>query len=288
MNRLNWTYPSDSGKNYNIGLLHWPRLGHLLVYCNAKIVLIDYKVLKTTSYSLFVEDELFDLEIERKGDQFFYSLEINEAADTPRNRFRKKQERQHWRKTLLLFAGLALAVSMLLIGMKCWNRNLNPERADQILTEKGIETVARIQVDNQKYGYFFIASGKTTDIELDLKFPHLLENGMPLSEGDEFIVRFVPGKPRIQQIDFSRPTENQLRSYFARAEAKYAQLHPDISQQLLSCLTQAAFELEGVGGLADFVFQETSPEENPTHNRQSFQRLVRGVPFQKLRQEKCW
>ena len=74
--------------------MHGAESGHLMVYCNTNIVLIDFEILQSKTYSFFIEDELCELSIERKDDQFFYGFEINKKADTPLNRQRRKIEKQ--------------------------------------------------------------------------------------------------------------------------------------------------------------------------------------------------
>ena len=52
--------------------------------------MLDFRVLKSKEYSFFIDDELCELTIEKKGDHFFYSFEFNRKADTPLNRAIKK------------------------------------------------------------------------------------------------------------------------------------------------------------------------------------------------------
>ena len=89
MSQFNWTYLAPSGKKHHVGLFHGENTGHVMIYCNSKVVLVDFKVRETKSYSIFIEEELCEIGIERKADRFVYGFDINKEADTPLNRKRK-------------------------------------------------------------------------------------------------------------------------------------------------------------------------------------------------------
>ncbi len=95
-----------------MGLYHGTQSGHLLVYCNSKVVLIDFKVRESKTYSMFLDDELLELKLDRRKDKFFYSFQINKEADTPRNRQRIENERRDVRRAMILLAGFLLLVTL--------------------------------------------------------------------------------------------------------------------------------------------------------------------------------
>jgi hypothetical protein len=111
---------------------------------------------------------------------------------------------------------------------------------------------------------------------------------MPLESGDEFVVVYAQEHPEINRIYFDRPTEKQLGRYHRRAAGRYAQLHPDEAPSIIACMVEVAYQLNGVGGLADFYFQNVPPEENPGHNKITYLRLTRDLPFQKMVKKECW
>jgi len=73
-----------------------------MVYCNARIVIIDFSVLSTKNYSFYINDELCDLIVEEKDGKFSYGFKVDQVTDTPRNRGRRKMVRSQVRQTLLL------------------------------------------------------------------------------------------------------------------------------------------------------------------------------------------
>ena len=75
-------------------------------------MIIDFHVLETKTYPLFLDDELCELTVEKKDNQFRYGFDINRKADTPRNRQRKVVEKKHWRQTLLFFGAMGVVIAL--------------------------------------------------------------------------------------------------------------------------------------------------------------------------------
>jgi len=99
---MTWTYLGDNGARHQIGLFHGDTTGHLLVYCNARIVVIDFSVLSSRNYSFYINEELCDLIVEEKEGKFSYGFKVDQITDTPRNRGRRKLFRSELRQTLIL------------------------------------------------------------------------------------------------------------------------------------------------------------------------------------------
>ena len=114
MSQMSWTYIADDGARYDVGLFHGDRTGHLLVYCNARIVVIDFSVLASKNYSFFINDELCDLVIEEKDGKFLYGFQVDEGTATARNRGRRKMLRTEVRQSLLI--GFLFILIILMIG----------------------------------------------------------------------------------------------------------------------------------------------------------------------------
>jgi len=110
---MTWTYLGDDGSRHNIGLFHGDNTGHLLVYCNARIVVIDFSVRATKNYSFYINDELCDLAVEEKEGKFSYGFKVDQVTDTPLNRQRRKMIRSQVKQTLLL--GLIFILFIVLV-----------------------------------------------------------------------------------------------------------------------------------------------------------------------------
>lgn len=276
-------------------MFHGPKTGHLMVHCNLRVVLIDFHVLESKTYPLFLDDELCELKIEKKNGQFYYAFEINRQVDTPRNRQRKKVEKKHWRQTLIFFGAMAIAVALFTGFFIRYDARQKEKNREVLLADHGEETVARIDglSDDGKSTHIrfsFIAEGEARSGELDYptSLPVILDFGMPLVEGDEFTVRFVNGNPRMWELHLDQPSEAQAARYREQALARHAALHPELTARYVECLVNIAYELKGISGLAAFCYQDVSPDRNPTANRPAYQRLVRDVPFQQRVERECW
>jgi hypothetical protein len=288
--QFNWTYPGDDKKLYHVGLFHGKRTGHVLVHCNARIMLIDFGVLDSKTYTFFINDELFELKLDRKGDRFFYTLEIDNRADTPKNRARKKVERRYWLQTLLVILGLAAIVTVSIFLFKGNKSN----STDWLAGERAAAySKVRFEPDptQSTIQYHFIVEswpyqGKKT---VSAQNGWLLDdNSMPLMPGDEFKVEYSPDQPELNQILLDHPSPEQVERYKTRALQRHLELNRDDNRVLVKCMIDIAFEQKGVAGIADFYFQDIATELNPANNRNSYSRLTKDVSFQKKVADECW
>ena len=264
-----------------------------MIYVGKKIVTIDFNVLDSKDYTFFIDNELIRIKLERRGDEMFYFFEIDKKADTPMNRARWAMERKFLRQLLI---GLAIFI-LLITGFTLFFKNQKASgfsKAEELLATQGVETVAKVTVASgdpkPEITYHFVAKnqGYSSKPSVQSQPLVLLKNGMPLESGDEFMVLYVPSNPAVSRIDFDRPSKRQIKTYLIRATEKHLSLHPNEALQVVECMVQVAYEMEGIGGLAKFYFQNIPPTENPTHNENSFFRLVRSLPFQKKVEKDCW
>ncbi|MEO1257513.1 MAG: hypothetical protein AAFZ15_01905 [Bacteroidota bacterium] len=293
MKHYGWTYVAGGGRNIPVGLYHSSKKGHLIIYVGKKITTIDFSVLDTKEYTFFIDNELCRIKLERRGDEMYYFFEIDKKADTPMNRARWAMERKFLK---MLLGGLAVFI-LIIVGTFFFIdgfRNPTPASAEKLLNAKGVETVARVTVDRGEpkpdITYHFIAQNQDYSSKPSLQSQPLvlLKNGMPLESGDEFVVLYIPSNPSVSRIDFDRPSERQISIYQKRAAQKHLSVNPGEAPQIADCMVKTAYEMEGIAGLAKFYFQNTPPSENPAHNKNSFFRLVRSLPFQKKIKEDCW
>ena len=111
MSQITWTYVDDDGYRHKVGLFHGDSTGHLLVYCNTRIVVIDFGVQASKNYSFFINEELCDIAVEEKEGKFSYGFTIDQITDTPRNRGRRKMIRSQMKQSLALGAGFVLVIA---------------------------------------------------------------------------------------------------------------------------------------------------------------------------------
>jgi len=289
LNRYTWTYAAGDGKNYHVGLFHGNRTGHVLIYCNANIVAIDFSVFESKKYSFFIDDELCGIHLDRRGDEMFYFFEIDKVSDTPRNRVRHQLERRYFKQMWLAMAAFAGVVGLIIGAIFLKDR---PIASDALLPEKSSQTVGRVTIDKSaapfKVAYHFVAGNQGYTAKPTAKQMTGLSDGLPLEPGDEFVVYYAYHDPRANRIDFTQPTNKQIGIYLQRTKEKYLQLHPAGAGPLLDCMIEVAYDMKGMSGLADFYFQDVPSAANPAHNEHSFQRLAREVPYLQKVKETCY
>ena len=274
--------------------MHGAESGNLLVYCNTDIVLIDFKVHRSHTYSFFIEEELCELSIERTGDQYLYSFDLNMEADTPLNRRRKQINKRHLWQSLAFLGGFLILVASLTLGFTYWNKYSSNNQFLYGDGSIGRETVAKISIDPADEGrlvtYFFIAQGKNYSAKTEFKknSTPFFKHGMPLEGGDEFMVKYAVNNPSINEIDYNRPSHKQITTYRSRAIERHLEFHPELDWDYCACVADIAFDMRGINGLADLYFQRTSEEDSPKHNSNSYKRLVRSPRFTQKVEEKCW
>lgn len=297
MAQFNWLYLGENGRKYNVGLFHGDRTGHLMVMCNARIVLIDFGVQQAKDYSFFIDDELFELSVEGKPGAYAYNCSINEDADTPRNRIRKKQKRLDFRKSVAIITMFALVIIGAL-GFAVVNQKAEPPPVDQaaLLSREGMETIARIHLDKEALkddstnsavvSYSFVANGHVRNFEQTLESTVI--NGFPLESGDEFRVKYLLKRPKQHRLDFDQPTKQQLKRYVDRTIRKHQDLNPDFTNRQARCRVEAAYRLGGMEALAVLFHQNTPQRENADFNKLIYQKFTRDIPFQKAVEKDCW
>jgi len=113
LNQQKWTFLDDFGRQHKVGIYHSPSSGNLLIYCNAKIVLIDFLITASKDYSFFIEEELCMIKVEKEEDSSFsYNFSVNKKVDTPLNKLRESREKKY-----LLYSLIIIFVFLLLIGL---------------------------------------------------------------------------------------------------------------------------------------------------------------------------
>lgn len=266
-----------------------------MVYCNQKVVLIDFGVFDSRSYPLFLDDELFHLQVERKNGQYFYGFQMDKEADTPRNQARRLTEKKHWKQTLVFVAILAFAVTIVTIIGRSQKEDQGDTaaRAELILHHgkmaEGIVEGIYQHEDQTTIRYSFKVNGQSYSGREALSplAGAVLPNGLPLKEGDQFAVRYVGDRPGWNSIQLDHPTEAQIRYYREMALNTHQEYHPDQTHSLIECLLDVAYAQQGLTGYAAFIFQTASATENPFANKLTYQRLTRADDFKNARQQQC-
>jgi uncharacterized protein YpmB len=110
LNHYTWTYVGDNGYSAIVGLYHSSKSGHVMIYVDKKIVVVDFSIRDSKTYTFFINDELCEVKLERKDLKMVYTFEINQDANTPRNQQRKKEEKKHLKQSFAFFGLVLLGI----------------------------------------------------------------------------------------------------------------------------------------------------------------------------------
>ena len=291
MAQCTWTYVSDEGRKYNVSAFHGPNTGHLLVMCNLKILLIDFSVIHSKSYSFFLGEDLFVLDLDRQGNKFYYDFQIDFDVDTPINRRRKALAKKHWFQSLAFFGFLIACIFMFTsLVIKSKPNQSFTYAADFPIDSTRFAPAQVVVLPGEKplnIEYQFVVYGNLYRTRTSIP-DSILSNGMPLVNGDEFKVYFSKYNPETNTIDFDQPTNRQIELYQQRAAQKHAALNSNMPASLIRCTVGTAYDFAGIDGLADVYHQDIPPKDNPRHNINSFRRLTRDVEFNRQRNIACY
>ncbi len=277
MGQYTWQYV-ETQQPQVVTLYHGDTTGHVLITLNNKILVIDFKVRETKSYSFFIDEELCEVNIKRINDSFNYTFEINKTVQTPLNERRKKTEKKHLWQTVGFFGLILLITVSIGVGLH-WNKDQKMK-----ISYYGGEAAAILTLSEDENKYVYEIDGLFYENEL-LELPEFI-NDFPLETNDEFMIRYSKYKPDKHQFSFEKPTEKQIQKYKERAIEKELKLSPKKSRLQATCLVEIAFEMKGISAVADFYFQDKSEKENSKYNENTYKRLIRSVDFKKYTQ-KC-
>lgn len=252
-----------------------------MVYLNSKVIIIDFQVLETKTYSFFIEEELCEIEVERKeDDRFAYGFKINQDVDTPLNRQRKAKEKSDMRKTYWFATGF---FAIILIGSLIFAYAYRQKKQRLAQTLSNASRAVAVQVvqqrqDSVELKFQLEFQGLTRDYVRSVPIEAII-TPFPLETGDEFNLRFSLYKPSINQFDFESITYTQLGRYRDRTIAIHQKSHPELTEDQVACQVDIAFQLYGIDGMANFYFQNQQTKDSPRFNQDSFQKLIRDLPY---------
>ncbi len=290
MNQVNWTFVSNTGKKYELRILHGEKTGHVLILNNMKVLRIDFKVLESKNYSFFIDDELIEIKIHKEEKAFSYSFDIDHDTDTPLNRAKKIQNKKFWIYTAAFFIFLGVVIFGFKAAMQSFNSKMSNETYEILLESQGIDDMAIIFVDslNHKIKYTFISSGVIMDMEMSYTAFDIQNSPLfPLVDEQTYMIRYVPTKPSVHRIDFNRPDQKTLNGIFAKCIQRHAQFNPDLNQTNVECEVEATYKHYGLSGLANIFYQNESESFDQRSNRKTFEEMKQSALFNREVIETC-
>jgi len=83
MSEARWTFYGPQSGHQTMGLYHGDESGHVVVYHNSNVIIVDFQILESKSYSIHFNDCLITLGIERDGNDFDYSFKRKSLTIEP-------------------------------------------------------------------------------------------------------------------------------------------------------------------------------------------------------------
>lgn len=75
MAQIFWNIPNTSGPDYEVGLYHGEKSGHVIVYSGTAILRIAFSVTTTASYSFLLGETLYMIRLTHTEEEWKYNLE---------------------------------------------------------------------------------------------------------------------------------------------------------------------------------------------------------------------
>lgn len=309
MAQVGWTLIDNQSRPQKVGLYHGDSSGHLVIYCNMKMVQVDFNVKESRTYSFFIEDEFCEVSIiKTKDGRFEYSCTINKTADTPLNRARKvvkKKENVHFRWFGL---GGGIVLSMLIAFLLYFNHEQDKKKINDFyiasthngsqmsrITKNGQRTEATIYVLGNSARRHIIYSFVTADqtrVSGEYHLPDstaafLMPNGIPPETGYAFEAVYLPKNPEKHFISLLRPTKATQQILISRATAAEIAAHPEHTSAYSACLVETAYKMMGWESMLFFIHQNRPTAESERYNRDTYLRFVRGNDLSEYVKRKC-
>lgn len=279
MAHTTWIYADGSGINHTVGLYHGNTDGHVAIYCDKKIIQIDFGVKTNEIYSFFIEDELCEIHlIKQKNDVFYYEFKVNKVVNTPKNKERKRIQQLEYKQLALFGLALLCFVIGLLLFHHYQKNQKKPENSyyatypssitrDQLalLYTSGKKGLARFYVTpgSPKIIYAFQTISQTqvsASISANSNQPLQLPSGFRLNDQDAFEVIYLPDNPLVHIIDFRTPHPNTIRNYILAAIETERYSHPQSNNGRCNCIVETILQEKGWEYLAPICQQNDSPQ----------------------------
>ena len=79
MAQAGWTYTDLFGRKFYIGLYHGDESGHVVLYVNNKISIIDFNINDSKNYAIYIGRDLLKIELDNSSGDFTYRLSMDES-----------------------------------------------------------------------------------------------------------------------------------------------------------------------------------------------------------------
>ncbi len=114
-----WTFHDQTGTEHSFGIFHGEESGHFVAYLDDRVMIIDFGILDNKSYNFFFERELLRFNIQKKDNEFFYTLKVDKETNTELNVEIKKERKDEIHIIILII----LIVVVVFLSLYLRSRN---------------------------------------------------------------------------------------------------------------------------------------------------------------------
>lgn len=251
----------------------------MVLYCNQRIVAVDFSVLESKQYTFFIDDELCEVQLKREGEYFRYYFNLNREVDTDRNREIRKTDRKNWRWT----AVIATLIVVLGVLFALWMSNSSKGKHADWLAEnmhaannvKAMVTQPRAPGEPLYLAYMYGGKAYKHQVEsADFEFP------LPLEIGDELLLKCAWEDYSVCSLLLKEALDTtQLALFMERTAFAHQEFNPDKDAATVQCEVEAAYEFQALEGLANLMYQQRAPEKAVSGNRERYLAMLRDEGF---------
>ena len=287
MPRFKWIYLEGDGVQHHVELFHGRMKGHVLISCNGSILVTDFDVRQSKSYTFFINEELCKIHMKRKGLKFTYNFEIDKKANTPLNQLRRERQNRYNVYLGLIILGFVVICSIVV----AFNRKVHIERTgvDPWLAYSESSSEAdelyfggiAYNPDDQLLIYSSIGSN-TYSKNLE---GFIAINGWPFEVGQEYAVRLRNGD---LIVDWHKPSDKTLNAFrsrvFEQLDYEALKLQGYSNKQ---CIDALIANYTTAYGLASFMFSQLEKSDNEYANNESYTALLRSDQMKETYNQIC-
>lgn len=288
MPRFKWIYLEGDGVQHHVELFHGRMKGHVLISCNGSILVTDFDVRQSKSYTFFINEELCKIHMKRKGLKFTYNFEIDKKANTPLNQLRRERQNRYNVYMGLLILGIVIICSVVVR----FNRKVHIERT-------GVDPWLAYSEPKPEYEelvhYGRIHRSSNYEHSISISFGihsysknldgFIAINGWPFEAGQEYAAQLRNGD---LIVDWHKPSDKTLNEFRSRAfeQLDYEELklkgytNKDCVDSMIANYTTAY-------GLASFMFSDLEKDVNEYANNESYIALLRSDQMKETYNQIC-
>ena len=255
MNQYQWTFLDNERRRHNVGIAHSPKSGHLVVYCDARVVLIEFRVLAARTFPFFIEEELCKLSVEGSAAEgFTYDFHIDTEVDTEVNRLRHEARRRRRRSTWIRASALALLGVLFVSSIAYWGHRTSLRELPLVLRGEGIRAEANVTGD----GELEFVAGSRIVRGRPIGGDEARLAPLPLARGQTVPVLYGEADPSYFVVDWRRalePLSDDGAGLTDLTRAVATQLGADLPVRAgeAACALQVANRLGGLSGRLSLI-----------------------------------